>query len=286
MDREPEEEGEDAEFDFAVTAAIIERHDYVVSEADRILHESAAQVKAAGVWARPEASADRSMITFRVAIDHPDKLDFRAWGFQVAHFLFDVRATLDNIMWRVVHDRPLGVLTSKEQEHVYFPMARKSTDWEGFKRGPIGRVIRPALLERLEAVQPFQTDNRALTAGLEIMSRVHKNDKHREPVTLHLVPDAILPIPQLVRPNDLHWGEMWTQVGNLKRPIQEGAHLRTTKYVGPVLEELEDLPLAPVPVVVLDGESYDLQEMIWDSQAALLRVIDTVCLGNTFRSDL
>jgi hypothetical protein len=34
------------------------------------------------------------------------------------------------------------------------------------------------------------------------------------------------------------------------------------------------------------GDRYDLQDLMWDVQGAVTRAVDTICLANTFRSDL
>lgn len=278
--------GATPKFDFAFSVDIAERHDYLGEEARRILHGSASQLAEAGITASPTVSLDRMTVSYTVAVDEPEKLDLKKWGFQVAHFLYDVRATLDNIMWLVVHDRPLGALTPRQEEHVYFPMAREEEYWRSFVAGPIAKVIRPALLARLEDVQPFKRPGHQAIAGLTLLSKIHLSDKHRDRMTLQLLPDAQMP-PPLFAPAARHdLGEMWVQLGNLSRPITVGGHLKTIRYVAPIAGEPNTVPLRPVPMVVFGGERYDLQDVMWDAQAALLRVVDTVCLGNTFRSDL
>ena len=272
--------------DLAFSANIGDRYDFVDREARRVLYDSAAQVAAAGITARPSLSPDRLTVSYSVAIAKPELLDFKGWGFQVAHVLYDVRALLDNIMWRVVHDNPRGTLTPKQEKDVYLPMFTREEQWDSFAVGPIGHVIRPVLLSRLREVQPFARPEHVGLAGLAVLSKLHLSDKHREPIEVHLIPDWQMP-PPLLYPTPRHdLGHLWIQLGSLTRPIFEGRHLTTIRFAEPLAKEPNVVPLYPAPVFVLAGERYDVQDVLWDAQAALLRVMDTVCLGNTFRADL
>jgi hypothetical protein len=286
MAQDDDSEADDETVDIAISPAILKRHAFITKESRRILRDSSKQLAAAGITARPSVGLDRSTVIYDVAVQKPKKLDLDDWGFQVAHFLYDVRAILDNIMWLVVHDQPLGTLTVKQEKGVYLPLAREEARWNSFLGEAVAKVIRPTLMKRLEDVQPFNRPNDRAMSAFDILSKIHTSDKHRVPMSVELHLDALMPPPLLYSKAKHADGEMWVQLGNLDQPLADGMHLKTFRFVGPIQGEPRSIELWPVPMVRFQEGLYDLQEVMWDAQGALLRVLDTVCLGNTFRADL
>jgi hypothetical protein len=275
-----------AEPDMIFTAELIARHDYVNELASTINEGSLAQITAMKITARAELSRDKRAATFKVSIPDEADRDLTRWALRLADFLFNARATLDNVFWLVTHDTPLATPTKEEEKKAYFPIAATDADWSSFAGRSLARKIRPPLLERLRVVQPFLRTDSPTSRGLQLLHKIHIQDKHRQPLALGLHLDTKLPVMLTVGPARPGPFECWQEWLDWKLPLRDGLAIKRVRLDVAIDPPIEPSPILAAPNVEFDGELYDLQDFMWDIQGGVLRVIDQVCIGTTLRADL
>ena len=262
-----------------------DRHDYLNESALSLLQGSAAEINAQKIVARAELDENQLTAVYSAVMPAAANTALRKWSLHFADFLFNARAALDNVMWLVAHDSPVTPLTDREENSLYFPIAGTKQQWTSFAGSPAAKKIRPLLLDRLEAVQPFRRPNRSGSQGLVYMNGLHKADKHRIPLGLDLMLDFQLPTLLDINPQDgraLRFEDQWL---DFEKPVVNGAKIMQIRADRPVLPP-PDLRLNLIPMANLDGERYDLQDLVWDVQSAVTRSIDAICFDFTIRADL
>lgn len=272
--------------DVILTKEIDARVSHLDDLATAINFGSWAQVRELGITAQANlTNRDRKAI-FTVKIPGGADMDFTKWSLQLAGFLFHARSIMDNLMWEAVNSGPLVKLTERQLAQVYFPISAKQENWKSFLGTPHAKVIRPVLLERIEAVQPFLRPLEATSRAMLYLHKLHRTDKHRTPLRLFPIADSQWPmvfdIEAAGGKGRLEWVVAWL---NPRVPIVNRLSLAEVTTTRAMLSPSPST--VPLTLVAdLGGDHYDLQDLMWDVFGAALRVADVVGWGNTIRADL
>ncbi len=142
----------------------------------------------------------------------------------------------------------------------------------------------PELLARIRALQPFEAQ-RQPDEFVSFIDALHRLDKHRSRLRLKAGMDPQFPMTSVLRPQARSPArETWTGSCQTMKSSDRAAIVRVTSQGG-----IRHAPKEVVPVahfVVADGESYDLQDFLWDLQALAMRAFEVLqgktCLGMRF----
>lgn len=114
------------------------------------------------------------------------------WGLYLGDIVHNFRSCLDHIAWALVRRGRTPVLTPRQENGVYFPIAETPEEWGnalyGWKNRKGKRVGRPMLpgvrladRAKVRVVQPYIHGKRlARSHALTALHRLSNDDKHRE----------------------------------------------------------------------------------------------------------
>ncbi|MDR6171559.1 hypothetical protein [Curtobacterium sp. SORGH_AS_0776] len=222
----------------------------------------------------PTIGARSRVVTYRLRIK--GALVEPAWEFDLADILLNVRSLLDNLVWQLAHADPNVQYTAAEERLITFPISETNEKWDQTVRTkPHLKRMAPEILARIRALQPFEAQ-RQPDEVVSFIDALHRLDKHRSRLRLEARMDPQFPMLFRVVPEGKEHGARdvdW--LVSLDEELRSGlAVVRVTSQNG-----IRHAPKEPVPVahfVVADGESYDLQDFLWDLQALAMRAFEVL----------
>lgn len=196
-------------------------------------------------------------VTYRVRVR--GELLVEDWYEELRDIINRARSLLDNAMWVAAGGGDVGRYTKQEKDRIKFPLARHENEWLAFEASKHGASLGVDVLAKLRAIQPFVTAD----AVVQMFNRANNLDKHRDPLDLALVPDALFAIvlnPGIAGvPGENAHGFEWARLG----PVQSGKDVLDYRRSAP-LPALAAVDLPVALCVEVDGHWVDVQDFLQD----------------------
>jgi hypothetical protein len=259
---------------------LIQRREYLIKEINAFIEMTGREKRASRVeieavprlWDRNR----RAVYTLRVR----GELLPPEWVEKLRDIVGRARSLLDNAMWTAAGgDRP-GAYTSREQDQIKFPVAHTSDDWANFEARKHALALSRSTRSQLREMQPFVTARPVI----RWLNRTNNVDKHRYPLRLAIVPDAlfVMPLNPAIAgsPGRDHNGFRWQPL----KPVEHGKKLLEYRHPS----ALHGLLPVEVPVALcvdVDGQWVDVQDFLWDTVELVARASAILTDGDTTWAD-
>ncbi len=259
---------------------IARRRTYLIREVGDFIERTGVEERKprVSIEAVPRLRDRGRRVTYRVRVR--GELLIEDWYEELRDIINRARSLLDNAMWAAAGGGDVGRYTKQEKDRIKFPLARHENEWLSFEASKHGASLGPNVLAQLRAIQPFVTSD----AVIQMFNRVNNVDKHRDPLELALVPDALFAFvlaPGIAGiPGQNVHGFEWVPLG----PIQNGTDVLDYRQSAslPTLAAV-DLPAALC--VQVDGEWIDVQDFLQDIVVFTVTASSILGDGNTTWAD-
>jgi len=252
---------------------IARRKFYLIREIADFIQRTGAEASKARVSIQvlPRIRDRGSRVTYRVRV-HGELL-VEDWYEELRDIINRARSLLDNAMWAAAGGGDPGRYTKQEKDRIKFPLAQHENEWLSFESSKHGASIGVDALGKLREIQPFVTADTVV----QMFNKVNNLDKHRDPLELALVPDALFAIvlaPGVAGvPGENAHGFQWAPLG----PLQNGKDVLDYRASTP-LPNMVPVDLPAALCIEVDGRWIDVQDFLED--IVVFTVTATSILGD------